>query len=246
MSSASRVLAAFLALVPLAVPCAQAQARTLATEIQQTRYAAVGRLNLGGQGSCTATLIEPDLALTAAHCLVNRRTGAPWRAERAVFLPGWRMGEARAVMRGRAAALAPGYLDDPAPARDLALIRVAPSPEAPAPMPLAQTAAPGTKVAALSYGRDRAEALSVQSGCVIEARRGDLARSDCEALPGISGAPLAAEGADGPELVAIIVAAIDAAPPALSGPALAVAPQALMPALREALRQVEAGQEASE
>ena len=89
MYLASRLLAAFLAVAPLGVPSVSAEARGLSDEAQAQRYAAVGRLNIGGQGHCTATLIAPDLALTAAHCLVNRRTGATWRAERLTFLPGY-------------------------------------------------------------------------------------------------------------------------------------------------------------
>ncbi|MDF2234635.1 trypsin-like peptidase domain-containing protein [Albimonas sp. CAU 1670] len=243
MYVAYRLLAAFLAVAPLGAPSASAEARALATEAQQTRFVAVGRLNVGGQGHCTATLIEPDLALTAAHCLVNRRTGATWRAERLVFLPGWHIDAAAAVMRGRAAALAPGYLENPGPARDLALIRVSEAAEgAPNPIPVASAEALAASVLALSYGRDRGQALSVQSGCAVVARQGDLLRTDCDALPGISGAPLVREGADGPELVGVIVASVGAEPPAMLGPALAVAPQGLMPGLRRALAQAEAAQ----
>jgi len=242
MYLASRLLAAFLAVAPLGVPSVSAEARGLSDEAQALRYAAVGRLNIGGQGHCTATLIAPDLALTAAHCLVNRRTGATWRAERLTFLPGWRMGEAAAILRGRHAAPAPGFLDTPGPELDLALIRVTEGAEgAPSPIPVAGTASPGTVVSALSYGRDRGEALSVQSGCAVVARQGRLLRTTCDALPGISGAPLIHEGVDGPELVGVIVAALGAEPPALQGAALAVAPAELIDALHEALAAQEAG-----
>lgn len=241
MYLAFRLLAAFLAMALLGVPSASAEARALSSEAQQQRLAAIGRLNIGGQGHCTATLIAPDLALTAAHCLINRRTGVAWRAERLTFLPGWRMGEAAAVLRGRSAALAAGYFDAPTPSRDLALIRVDEGAEgAPAPIPVANAVSPGTTVSAFSYGRDRGEALSVQSGCAVVARQGRLLRTTCDALPGISGAPLIREGVDGPELVGVIVAALGAEPPALLGPALAVAPQDLLPTLRRDLEAAEA------
>ena len=37
-------------------------------------WSAIGKLNNGVGGSCTAAVIEQDLALIAAHCIFNRRT----------------------------------------------------------------------------------------------------------------------------------------------------------------------------
>ena len=35
----------------------------------------VGRLNIAGSRFCTATLIAPDVIVTAAHCLFHPQTG---------------------------------------------------------------------------------------------------------------------------------------------------------------------------
>lgn len=37
--------------------------------------ASIGKLNVSGVGSCTAVLVGPSLALTAAHCLYGKRQG---------------------------------------------------------------------------------------------------------------------------------------------------------------------------
>ncbi|WP_367153196.1 serine protease, partial [Leisingera sp. F5] len=38
-------------------------------------WEAVGRLNIGGRAMCTASLIAPDMVLTAAHCMYDIRNG---------------------------------------------------------------------------------------------------------------------------------------------------------------------------
>lgn len=73
----------FLLLLGLALPLATpvfAQTKDTRLEAMQTGddmrgWRAVGRLNLGTRGFCTATLIAPDLVLTAALAL-DKETGA--------------------------------------------------------------------------------------------------------------------------------------------------------------------------
>lgn len=230
---------AILAAGPLAAVPAPAEGRVLMSAEAQGRFAAVGRLNIGGQGSCTATLIAPDIALTAAHCLVNARTGRVWRAERLHFLPGYRMGAYAAHLRGVALALPEGYLAAGKDARlplDIALVRLAPpAPHGLRPLPVADAAAVGTAAAAISYGRDRAEAPSLETGCAVRARRGPLIRTTCEATPGVSGAPLLREGGAGPEVIGVIAAGSGMRPPLMRGEAVAVATDAAFRALRDAL-----------
>ena len=38
-------------------------------------WSAVGRVNAAGRGHCSGALVGPDLVVTAAHCLYNRRAG---------------------------------------------------------------------------------------------------------------------------------------------------------------------------
>lgn len=245
MSIAFRVMALCMALVFVLPSRAGTEARTLLPEAAQAAWGAVGRLNIGGSGRCTATLIAPDLALTAAHCVVNRRTGAVWRASQLTFLPGYRLGQYLAAMRGTALALAPGYLEKPVPSRDMALIRLRilerpPTATLPAPTPMrVGRLGDGIGLTVLSYGQDRPEAMSIQTGCQVLDRARRMLRTDCEATPGVSGAPLLRQGPNGPELLAVIVAALDATPPARRGEALAVEAESLLPLLRRALAKAE-------
>ncbi|MGY6410620.1 MAG: trypsin-like serine peptidase [Alkalilacustris sp.] len=210
-------------------------ARTPLGAEEQAEWLAVGRLNTGGLGHCTATLVgRPDLAVTAAHCLYVAATGAPFRAEQLHFLPGFRLGGFAAHLRGAEVSVAPGYVFTPRrgdPTHDLALIRfVEPAPESLRPLALAsRPAAVGDRVAVLSYGRDRAQLLQIQRGCTVTARRGPVLLTDCEALPGASGAPVVRVGSDGPELVGVVSAVAD--PDRVgTGRAIAVAIDAHLPA----------------
>src|SRR6056297_2725282 len=77
-------------------------ARVGLTAAAQEQWLAVGRLNVTGQGFCTATLVAPDLVLIAAHCLVDKRTGRVVTPDRVHFLAGYRTGQY--VGHGRGAA----------------------------------------------------------------------------------------------------------------------------------------------
>ena len=215
---------------------AEPPARVLLTEEAQAGWAAVGRLNAAGMGHCTATLLgDADIAVTAAHCLHVAATGAMLRPEQVHFLPGFRQGSFVAHLRGAQIAVAPGFVFTPRrgdPAHDLALIRLAaPAPDTLRPLPPARRpAAVGDTVTILSYGRDRPEALSIQAGCTVTARRGQVLLIDCEAVPGMSGAPVLRQGPAGPELVGVVSASAGADPLG-RGQAVAVAIDAHLPDL---------------
>ncbi len=59
-------------------------------------WQAVGRLNMGANSFCTGALIAPDLVLTAAHCMFDRKRGARMRDDEIEFLADWRGGRAAA------------------------------------------------------------------------------------------------------------------------------------------------------
>src|SRR3546814_10597771 len=85
-----------LAAAPAAEPAAAAEVGGRVVVAPETGpWKAIGRLNVAGfriRRHCTATLVAPDLALTARHCVAGFR-GEAWVAPELVhFLPGYSRG----------------------------------------------------------------------------------------------------------------------------------------------------------
>ena len=179
-------------------------------------WRAVGRVNIGGErelGMCTGTLIDEDLVLTAAHCVVSGQTGQAYRPSMVHFVAGWRQGQKVGHSVASAITVHPAYTssDDmnfDRIAVDLALIRLAkPIPRDKAPFfGLAPVPAIGTPVTLISYRQDRAHALTRQEGCEITGVRDAVMAMDCNVTFGASGSPVFVSSGDEMRLVAVISA----------------------------------------
>lgn len=184
---------------------AAAVERRMTSPEEQAAWGAVGRLNVTGQGYCTATLVAADIVLTAAHCVMNRRTGRLVRPEDLHFLPGFRIGSYLGHGRGARIVVMPGYnLARKTVHLDLALVKLR-DPMPPG-VPIARVDVGvdrGFAFTLLSYGLDRSQLLSAQDGCQFEKRQGSLILTTCEGLPGISGAPVFQMVDGRPVLVAV-------------------------------------------
>jgi protease YdgD len=163
-------------------------------------------------GGCSAVLIAPDRALTAAHCArgategPNRltltfRPAAPEPLHRAAV----------AAVRLHADVPPEGR---PAPAADLALLLLdEPVPEAlVAPIPLADGAAPPRTTALFGYINPDREILHGHDTCMMMDLAPGLIGSDCRVVSGFSGAPLLSGGPGTWRVEGIAVATVDAAP----------------------------------
>jgi len=157
---------------------------------------AVGLLQLGPAGGCTATLIAPDVVLTAAHCLLAKADGAALKPENFTFRPTRPDGRPGAAFLGRDVVVHPIYLlPGLSPARrvmrDLALLWLA----RPVPREVAQPlallrggAAPETGL--LISFRGALGGPARRRECPVVAADVNVLELGCDVKRGESGAPV--------------------------------------------------------
>jgi protease YdgD len=170
---------------------------SLQTADDSRGWDAVGKLMLGDRGFCTGALIEPQLVLTAAHCLYDKVTGVQIKAEDIQFYAGWRNGRAAAYRSVSRAVTHPDYRysgDDKLDrvTADLALLELSQPIRLPSLLPFETGATPveGDSVGVVSYAKDRAEVPSIQEVCEVLAGRRETLILSCNVDFGSSGAPV--------------------------------------------------------
>lgn len=159
-------------------------------------WEAVGRLNIGGKSMCTASLIAPDLVLTAAHCMYDVRHGRAVNPRSIVFeagLDGRRSKASRKVVK---AVVHPGYRHGQTSlyktATDLAVLRLSSPirPQVVRPLVLASAPVRGTTVDVMSYSRRHERSLRRQTSCQVLAAQPSSLITSCRVDLGASGAPV--------------------------------------------------------
>ena len=168
-------------------------------------WASIGRLNVAGyriRRHCTATLVAPDLVLTAHHCLSPIGKGDWAEPGNVHFLAGYARG---AFSAHRTAS---GYIPL---GPDSALVRLS----APIDLPVipiydGPVPAAGSSLAQAGYSGDKGHVLTVDPACrFLGTRSGGQWRHDCEAVSGDSGSPLLIDRPEGLSIAAIHVGRID-------------------------------------
>ncbi|WP_170334610.1 trypsin-like serine peptidase [Ruegeria arenilitoris] len=192
---------------------AQANKRKLTDREDLYGWEAIGRLDTGKQGFCTATLIAQDLVLTAAHCAIENKTGRPYEPEDVTFRAGLSNGKSLADRKVAQIAIHPEYLKHPelsaAGVRaDVALMRL----EQPIPYSVANPFAlhsgrvAGNEVSIASYGRGRSEAITRERSCRILDRRQGLITFNCDITFGSSGSALLARNGPRWQILSVVSA----------------------------------------
>lgn len=197
-----------------------------AVSVEEAPWSSLVRVQSEAGGQCTGVLVAPDRVLTAAHCVVARRTGTPLLPGRVNLLAGYDRGAFRARAVAREIRLGPGF--DPATRRphgaDWAVLRLAAPLGVPA-LPVAPAAA-GAAAMLGGWQRDRAHALLADTACRVEAAErdagGPLLRHSCAATRGSSGAPLLVRRGAGWAVAGVQVAAQDGAQGGVAVPAATI------------------------
>lgn len=169
---------------------------------------AIGRLGVRDpdrSGHCTASLIAPDLALTAAHCVTRLADGTLERLTGMAFAAGWdgaRHSGAARIVEVRVHPMAHTGGASLHVHHDLAVIRLDRALEI-SPLALGRGVA-GGPLTFMGYRRQEPDRLTVAAGCPSEAGR--LWRLGCPARSGQSGSPVFQGEGPARRIVALIVA----------------------------------------
>lgn len=160
-------------------------------------WESVGRLDVRNKGFCTATLIQENLILTAAHCVYDEG-GDLIDAERFTFNAGLRAGRAEASRGVLKVVAHPDYEHEGGVtqpnrvAMDIAVLQL----DRPIrrskiqPFPIAARPDAGDEVRVVSYGRTRSEAPSLQKLCSVKGRQEGIVVMTCSVEAGSSGSPV--------------------------------------------------------
>ncbi|MEM7470892.1 MAG: trypsin-like peptidase domain-containing protein [Pseudomonadota bacterium] len=200
---------------------APAHAQTIELSVSDPARAAwpfIGQVSHGYDrlGLCTGTLIAPDKVLTAAHCVVNPKSGKIAPFHRIRFRAGLHEGDETASSFAKTVAVHPGYLDRVSDKGiepldlfeyDVALVTLKHPMAKVAP---AQTSVPidaSGDVSVVGYQRGSNNTLIDYIGCAVNLQDTRFLGLSCTVKPGTSGGPVLKRTDGEWRVVGVVVAA---------------------------------------
>ena len=190
-----------------ALPGVGPEDRRIPMDQSSMPWAALARVQVPGTSRCTAFLIDPHTAVTAAHCLYSRPLGRMVPATAVHVLVGYARGGFAAHRIAASLTTFPGFRPG-GTAPDVAVIHFDDAPiglqQA---LALLDTPLPaGTPLMLGGYGQDRNEVMTADTRCSAQGyastSQGAALVHDCAGTHGTSGAPLLARAPSGQWAVA--------------------------------------------
>jgi protease YdgD len=178
----------------------------VAADMGRPPWSSIVRLQIPGVSVCTAFMVSPTRALTAAHCLYGARLGHFAPAPSIHLLSGYSDGAFAQHVVAQSYGVAQGYdprEPDETRGADAALIILAAPLSGIAGLALAEALPPdGASLTLAGFSQDRAQRLQIDPSCqalglVADSGGRTLLRHSCAGTRGTSGGPLLVQSGDG-------------------------------------------------
>lgn len=180
---------------------------------EQALWPAIGLITYGPSPDasiCTASLVAPDLILTAAHCVSQEGIAMDPAIIR--FSAGARDGGNVASRTGKTIILAKGAEQKTwIMESDMALVVLdsAIDPELVAPLPLQDGSDPRGEAEFIGYRRDARDKAQIAAGCALHRQQPPVFGLGCSVVNGNSGSPVLQRGPEGWQIAGVIISYAD-------------------------------------